>query len=200
MVKRSFILKTKATVLHHVAVKPALGKEHPQATPQLRPFQVSDLKDAYQLDQVCFPPGIAYSRSELGAYVRMRGARAWVAELAERGETNLAGFVIVCRDRGGQGHVITIDVAPAWRRRAVGTLLIDAAEDWLRQQGGESVYLETAEENTSAQAFYLKRGYAKLRRLEDYYADGSAAWLMAKNLGGKESAGSGKQNAAGRRQ
>ena len=54
----------------------------PQAAPQLRPFQDSDLQDAYQLDQACFPPGVAYSRSELGAYARMRNAKAWVAELA----------------------------------------------------------------------------------------------------------------------
>lgn len=175
--------------MHHVGVKPAFGKEQPQATPQLRPFRISDLEDAYRLDQLCFPPGIAYSRSELGAFVRMRGAKTWVAELVEYGETSLAGFVIVCQDEGGgQGHVITVDVAPAWRRRSVGTLLMDAAEDWLREQGGETVFLETAEHNTSAQAFYLKRGYSKLRRIEDYYADGSPAWLMAKNLGGKESA------------
>jgi [ribosomal protein S18]-alanine N-acetyltransferase len=183
--------------LHHVGVKPAFGKEHPQVTPLLRPFRISDLEDAYRLDQTCFPPGIAYSRSELGAFVRMRGAKAWVAEFADRGETSLAGFVIVCRDRGGQGHVITIDVASARRRSAVGTLLMDAAEDWLRQQGGETVYLETAEGNTSAQAFYLKRGYAKLRRIEGYYADGSAAWLMAKNLGEKDSVEGSKQKAVG---
>ena len=183
--------------MHHVGVKPAFGKEHPPATPQLRPFRISDLEDAYRLDQLCFPTGIAYSRSELGAYIRMRGAKAWVAELADRGETSLAGFVIVCTDRGGQGHVITVDVAPAWRRRAVGTLLMDAAEDWLRQQSGETVYLETAEHNTSAQAFYLKRGYAKLRRIEGYYADGSTAWLMAKSLGAKESAEGSRQRAGG---
>jgi [ribosomal protein S18]-alanine N-acetyltransferase len=166
----------------------ALGEEGPRATPQLRPFRTSDLEDAYELDQVCFPPGVAYSRSDLGAYVRMRNAKAWVAELAERGEASLAGFVIACRDGGSQGHIITVDVAPAWRRRAVGTLLMDAAENWMRQQGGEIVYLETAVDNVPAQSFYLKRGYAKLRRIEDYYADGAAAWLMAKTLGGSESA------------
>ncbi len=174
-------------------VQAAFGKEKTAAAPQLRPFRTGDLEDAFRLDQVCFAPGIAYSRAELGAFVRMRGAKAWVAELAERGETSLAGFVIVCRDGGAQGHIITVDVAPAWRRHGVGSTLMEAAEDWLRQQGGETVYLETAEENLPAQSFYLKRGYAKLRRIEDYYADGAAAWLMLKNLGGEKPAESGKQ-------
>jgi [ribosomal protein S18]-alanine N-acetyltransferase len=154
----------------------------PQIAPRLRTFQSSDLEDAYQLDQACFPPGIAYSRAQLGAYVRMRNAKAWVAEVAESDQTKLAGFVIANRDRRAQGHIITVDVSLAWRRHGVGTLLMDAAENWLRQQGGEIVYLETAEDNVSAQSFYSKRGYAKLRRIENYYGDGAAAWLMAKEI------------------
>lgn len=160
----------------------ALGEEGPRGTPQLRLFRASDLEDAYRLDQVCFAPGIAYSRADLSAYVRMRNARAWVVEVAEPGQTSLAGFVVACRDGRAQGHIITIDVAPAWRRHGVGTMLMDAAENWLSQQGGDIVYLETAEENLPAQEFYFKRGYVKLRRIEDYYADGAAAWLMAKEL------------------
>ena len=115
----------------------------------------------------------------------MRNAKTWVAE---RGKTSLAGFVIACRDGRAQGHIITVDVAPDWRRRGLGSMLMDAAENWIGEQGGEVVYLETAEDNLPAQAFYLKRGYAKLRRIEDYYANGAAAWLMAKTLDAKESA------------
>jgi [ribosomal protein S18]-alanine N-acetyltransferase len=154
----------------------------PVAAPRLRPFRISDLEDAYQLDQVCFAPGIAYSRAQLGGYIRMRNAQAWVAEVAQDGQIRMAGFVIANLDRRAQGHIITVDVAPEWRRHGVGSLLMDAAEDWMRQQGGEVAYLETAEDNVSAQAFYRKRGYAKLRRIEDYYGDGAAAWLMAKKL------------------
>jgi [ribosomal protein S18]-alanine N-acetyltransferase len=179
--------------LHPAHAKAAFGKEEPRAAPQLRPFRTSDLQDAYALDQVCFPPGVAYSRNELSAYVRMRNAKTWVAELAQRGETSLAGFVIACRDGPAQGHIITVDVAPAWRRHSVGTRLMDAAENWLRQEGAEIVYLETAEHNLPAQSFYLKRGYATLRGIEDYYADGAAAWLMAKTLGKEESAEGSKQ-------
>lgn len=163
-------------------VQAACGKAKPRATPQLRPFRTSDLEDAYRLDQICFTPGVAYSRSQLGAYVRMRNSKAWVAAVTERGESRLAGFVIASRDSDAQGHIITVDVAPEWRRYGVGTLLMHAVENWMRERGGKIVYLETAEENLAAQAFYLKRGYAKLRRIENYYADGAAAWLMAKTL------------------
>jgi len=172
---------------------PAFSLEASAATPQLRPFRISDLEEAHRLDQVCFAPGIAYSRADLSAYVRMRNAKAWVAEVVERGHTSLAGFVIANHGRSAQGHIITVDVSPRWRRHGVGTLLMDAAEGWLRQQGAEIVYLETAEDNLPAQTFYLRRGYAKLRWIENYYADGVAAWLMAKSLGDERSAEGSKQ-------
>jgi len=52
----------------------------------------------------------------------------------------------------------------------------------VRQQGARFIYLETAEDNAAAQSFYRRRGYQKLRGLENYYGNGTAAWLMAKRL------------------
>ena len=147
-------------------------------TPTLRPARASDLEALYQLDQICFEPGVAYSRAQLAAYFRRAGTRGWVAEAG----SELAGFVLASCDRRGRGHIITLDVAPSWRRRALGSVLMDRAENWVRQQGGEAIYLETAENNLGAQAFYLRRGYEKLRRIDDYYGPGRAAWLMGKNL------------------
>lgn len=147
----------------------------------LREFQPSDLDALYELDQVCFPPGIAYSREEIAAYIRRPGARTWVVDNTRQPET-VAGFVISHCGRNRRGHIITLDVAPEWRRQAIGSRLMDAAEGWMRDHGAERVSLETAEDNLRAQAFYLQRGYVKLRRIEHYYGTGAAAWLMAKAL------------------
>ncbi|HUI40839.1 MAG TPA: N-acetyltransferase [Terriglobia bacterium] len=151
-------------------------------TPTLRAFRASDLDALYQLDQVCFEPGVAYSRAELAAYIRRPDTETWVAQAGAGTGRELAGFVVASCDRRGHGHIITLDVAPAWRRRALGSLLMDAAENWVLRQGGEGIYLEAAEANLGAQAFYLRRGYQKARRVEDYYGAGAAAWLMAKQL------------------
>jgi [ribosomal protein S18]-alanine N-acetyltransferase len=149
---------------------------------KLRDFRASDLDALYCLDQACFPPNVAYSLAELVGFIRCVDARTWVAEAGAEAQSEIAGFVVARCDLRREGHIITLDVAPAWRRRAVGTMLMDAAENWIRQQGGKAVYLETAEENFVAQAFYLRRGYVKLRRIAGYYANGAAAWLMAKEL------------------
>lgn len=148
---------------------------------RLRAYQASDLDALYQLDQTCFAPGVAYSRAEIAAYLRRLDSKAWIAETTSESR-EIAGFVIASCDRRRQGHIITVDVAPAWRRRAVGSLLMQAAEDWVRRQGGTEIFLETAQDNLVAQAFYLRRGYARLRRIEDYYGKDAAAWLMGKAL------------------
>ena len=150
--------------------------------PRVRTYRASDLDALYQLDQICFSPGVAYSRAEIAGYLRRLDSKAWIAESAAESGGEIAGFVIASCDRRRQGHIITLDVPPAWRRRAVGSMLMETAESWVRQKGGTAVFLETAEDNLTAQAFYLQRGYTRLVRIEDYYGKGEAAWSMGKRL------------------
>jgi [ribosomal protein S18]-alanine N-acetyltransferase len=148
----------------------------------LREFRPSDLDALYELDQTCFAPGIAYSKAEIARFVRRAGTKTWIAESERAPDGAIAGFVIARCDRRRQGHIITLDVAPRWRRQSVATSLMGAAEGWMRLEGVELVSLETAEDNLTAQRFYAQRGYVKLRRIEHYYGTGTAAWLMAKAL------------------
>jgi len=145
---------------------------------KLRPFRSSDYQTLYEIDRSCFPPGISYSRQELEQFIAHRNSRTWVAE---EGEV-IVGFLIADREPGQVGHVVSIDVLEKWRRRGVGAALMDAGEDWAQRQGLDLVFLETAEDNLAAQGFYEARGYVKYEKLEKYYADGTAAWVMVKWL------------------
>jgi ribosomal-protein-alanine N-acetyltransferase len=149
---------------------------------RLRAFRADDLETLYKIDQACFPPGIAYPREELSGFISQRRSRTWVAE--ESGET--IGFLIAERQPQKVAHIVTIDVVDRWRRRRVGTLLMDAAELWAREQKLLFVYLETEENNTAAQRFYEGRGYRKVDRVENYYPNGTSAWVMLKWLKGKD--------------
>lgn len=154
----------------------------PSTVPRLRAYRASDLDALYQLDQVCFAPGVAYSRAEIARYLRRPDSKSWVVESTAETGGEIVGFVIASCDQRGQGHIITLDVAPPWRRRAVGSMLMETAENWVRRNGAAAIFLETAEDNLTAQAFYLRRGFTRLRRIEDYYGKGEAAWLMGKRL------------------
>ena len=111
-------------------------------------------------------------------FIQHPHSRTWVAE----GDGQIAGFLIAGREPGRIAHIVTIDVVEGWRRHGVGTLLMDAAEEWARKQGLALVYLETAEDNSAAQKFYQLRGYGMLEKVERYYSDGTAAWVMVKKL------------------
>jgi ribosomal-protein-alanine N-acetyltransferase len=148
----------------------------------LRAFRSDDLETLYRIDQACFAPGISYAREELNGFISQRRNRTWVAE--ESGE--IVGFLIAERQAENVAHLVTVDVVGRWRRRRVGSLLMDAAEHWAREQKLLLVYLETAENNMAAQRFYEARGYGKVDRVENYYSDGTSAWVMLKWLKGKE--------------
>jgi ribosomal-protein-alanine N-acetyltransferase len=145
---------------------------------RLRAFRPSDLPILYEIDQTCFLPGVSYGKSELASFIAERGSRTWIAE--EGGE--IVGFLIADRAGPRAAHIVTIDVRAEWRRRGVGRILMDAAEEWATDQKVELIYLETADDNLIAQRFYQVRGYAKVERVEGYYANGQAAWVMAKSL------------------
>jgi ribosomal-protein-alanine N-acetyltransferase len=145
---------------------------------RLRPFRSDDLQTLYAIDQSCFVPGISYTQNELTAFIGHRRSQTWVAE--EAGE--IAGFLIAHREPRQILHIITIDVLLAWRRRKVGSLLMDAAEHWAGDHALRTIGLETAEDNPGAQKFYQARGYRKVDEIEKYYHDGTTAWVMVKEL------------------
>ncbi len=145
---------------------------------RLRPFRRADLPTLYEIDQACFVPGISYTRQELADFIGNRLSQTWVADEA----AEIAGFLIAHRGPGKILHIVTIDVLAAWRRRGVGSLLMDAAEQWAGGHGLGVIGLETAEDNLPAQKFYVARGYRKVDEIQHYYADGSAAWVMVKEL------------------
>jgi len=150
----------------------------------LRPYRCNDLETLYQIDQACFAPGISYPRDELSRFISQRGSRTWVAEES----SEITGFLIAERQAQRVAHIMTIDVVDGWRRRRVGSLLMDAVEAWAREERLLLVYLEAAENNTAAQAFYEARGYRKVDHVADYYSNGASAWVMLKWLKGKEAA------------
>ena len=101
--------------------------------------------------------------------------------MAEAGDETI-GFLVICREPQRTAHIITIDVVEPWRRRGVGGALMDAAEEWAKTKGLALIYLETAVDNTVAQSFYARRGYERFKTVENYYANGAAAWVMFKRV------------------
>lgn len=98
--------------------------------------------------------------------------------LVARDNGTVVGFTSFSLERGTlsldatRGVLSNIYVEPAYRGRGVGTALLEAAEEALREQGAEIVILEVMADNEAARRFYERREYetyrvAMKRLLED---------------------------------
>ncbi|MGH9433766.1 MAG: GNAT family N-acetyltransferase [Terriglobia bacterium] len=144
----------------------------------VRDYLPTDFDLLLKIDGGCFALGMAYSPEELADFIDHPASRTWVAE----GNGEVVGFLVATKVQTRRLHIVTLDVVEGWRRRGAGRALMAVAENLARREKRSVVSLETAEDNHRAQAFYRALGFRKVRWIDSYYSDGTAAWLMLKNL------------------
>jgi len=144
----------------------------------IRGFKPLDIQVLYQMDSVCFPADIAYSRAELQFYISHKDSITRVAELKDV----VVGFAVGrVRDRS-TAHVMTLDVIQSARRSRVGTALIDSLHHEFRSKGARLSFLEVDVENVAARRFYEAHKYRYVEVLPGYYNGRSDALRMVRNL------------------
>lgn len=144
----------------------------------IREFKPEDFETLWRIDQECFAPGISYSRAELKTYMRHKGSFTLVGAEGDAGK--IGGFIVTYAS--GTGHIITIDVLAEVRRSGLGSQLLQAAEQRLRDKGSHAVGLETAVDNAAALAFYKRHGYSVIATWPRYYSNGVDALVLKKAL------------------
>ena len=144
----------------------------------IRAYQPDDFDALYELDQQCFPRGIAYSKSMLGYFLQIAAETCFVAH---SDDSAIAAFILGEVDRS-YAHVITLDVAEDYRRSGAGSRLLTTLESKFQSLGAETVILETAVNNAAAIAFWHRHGYQPQRLLKKYYLGRTDAHEMRKLL------------------
>jgi ribosomal-protein-alanine N-acetyltransferase len=79
-----------------------------------------------------------------------------------------------------------IAVADGYRRRGVATQLLAAVQGEAKLRLAERILLEVREDNHPALGFYARAGFIELDRRPRYYADGTTAVVLARELGLEE--------------
>jgi len=148
---------------------------------RLRDCRAADFETLYQIDQACYPRGIAYSRQMLRWYLNQRGALCIVAQSSAKADPTVSGFIIA-QARGEQGYIVTIDVLAEHRRSGVGTALLQETERQLAAMGVRYVELQTATNNEAGVAFWLRHGYRSSGVSRGYYLGRIDAFDMLKEL------------------
>ncbi|MDE3170523.1 MAG: GNAT family N-acetyltransferase [Acidobacteriota bacterium] len=157
----------------------------------LRSYAPPDFNNLYAIDQMCYDPRIAYSRTELRQYLGFPGADCVVAETSRNNSAPaMIGFCITAHE-DHWGYIITMDVLSDYRRHGCGSMLLLEAEKRLTAAGVRQIGLETATNNSAAIAFWQKHGYRKSGVRRNYYPGGRDAYSMAKRLAGSEKVNTG---------
>lgn len=159
----------------------------------LRGYARRDLDAMFRLDQACFEEPFRFTKRTMRRFAEARQAQVLVAAAEKPGGTlddlleqhELAGFSIVQvqRSRGETvGYLLTLDVAPAFRRRGLAQQLMEQAERDAQGAGCAAMLLHVFHGNPGAVALYEKLGYRQLGTAEHFYGRGFPAWAYRKEL------------------
>jgi ribosomal protein S18 acetylase RimI-like enzyme len=153
-------------------------KTTPEQPPLIRDVSSDEIQKLYDIDQICFPAHIAYSRVELLFFLNLESSISRVAERAGR----VLGFAIGQVKARAHAHVITIDVIPEARRERVGRALMETLHAEFRARGAVQASLEVETHNDAAQRFYMGLGYRRTDFLSGYYNGRGDAYRMVLDL------------------
>lgn len=76
----------------------------------------------------------------------------------------------------------SVFVLPEKRRLGVAKLLYDSAEESIKKENIEKIFLEVKKSNLSAISLYKDRGFLEISIRKRYYPDGSDAIVMVKEI------------------
>jgi ribosomal protein S18 acetylase RimI-like enzyme len=127
------------------------------ATLSIAPIEDADIADVITLWQAC---GLTRPWNDPSADIALarRGAHSTV--LIGRDGNAIVATAMVGHD-GHRGWVYYVAVDPALRAQGHGRVIMNAAEDWLRQAGIAKLQLLVRRSNAKAGAFYQSLGYAE---------------------------------------
>lgn len=91
------------------------------------------------------------------------------------------GFIL-CRSAADEAEVLTLFVLEPARRAGVATALLEGALAAARQGGAAAMFLEVAETNAPARAFYAAQGFQQIGRRPRYYRGTVDALVLKREI------------------
>ena len=134
-----------------------------------------DLPRLHRLEELCFGEE-AYPLTYLAILMKLPGAFLVATRCGD-----VVAYVSAILRRRRVGHIVSICVDPAHRRRGLARELMLLAEERLARMGAAVYRLEVRTSNTAAIRLYASLGYRPVLFLPRYYPGGEPAVVMAKS-------------------
>lgn len=147
-------------------------------TLKIRPVEGLDIPVLTALHAACFtaPWDQPWTQRSFAEVLQMPGAGACIAALGP----DPVGFALA-RVVADEAELLLIGVHPEHRRAGYGRILLDHMFQALRVAGAARLFLEVAENNPAATAFYRAAGFEPVGRRAQYY-EGADALVLVKAL------------------
>jgi ribosomal-protein-alanine N-acetyltransferase len=144
----------------------------PAVATAIRPIATPDLEAVIALEKECFsePWPRSMFESELGRSDRHYAVAVVAGRIAGYGGLMVAG---------SDGHIMTLAVAPAARRRGHATRLLLELIEAAKSAGVEHLTLEVRESNIGARRLYESFGFREVGLRPGYYRNEDAVIMWA---------------------
>jgi ribosomal-protein-alanine N-acetyltransferase len=138
----------------------------------MKPALIADAPALAALHAAAFPPAERWGADAIRLMLEMQGAFGLVLR---------DGFVLA-RVAAEEAEILTLAVLPASRRRGRGGALLSGAMAEAASLGAATMFLEVSERNEAARALYAAAGFTPAGRRRRYYADGTDALVLRRDL------------------
>ncbi|MGF1455759.1 MAG: GNAT family N-acetyltransferase [Alphaproteobacteria bacterium] len=116
------------------------------------------------LHEAAFPDGPVWSAADFGAFLAQPPALGVLGTV----DGLPAGFALAVA-AAPEADLVLIAVAPALRRSRIGSGLMAALDETLRAAGVREIFLDVADDNPDAIAFYKCLKFQEIGRRKQYY-------------------------------
>lgn len=151
----------------------------------IRGVRNRDLEEISKIEKSSFPTPwprsmfeVMYSRNSEGFKVAVLDSKIVGYGIIRTEMTMRSGEGIY----GKVGHLLDLAVREEYRRKGIGSLLLNELEDFVRNKGVDELWLEVREGNRDAREFYLKNNFEDVGIRRVYYPDGTNAIIMRKKI------------------
>jgi ribosomal-protein-alanine N-acetyltransferase len=128
-------------------------------------MRTADLPHVMEIERVAY--STPWPESSFRGLLDRPDTALFVAESREASE--IAGYAVswAVADQGELGNIA---VAPSWRHRGVGRILLEQVIETMRHWGVRELFLEVRPSNTIAQHLYRQHDFYEVGRRRGYYS------------------------------
>ena len=129
----------------------------------VRRMRDADLPRVMELEAACF--STPWSEPTFRGLLRRADCDLFAAEA----EGELVGYAVFWSVLD-QGELGNLAIAAGWRRRGIGTLLLEAVAARAREREVREMFLEVRQSNSAARELYERYGFEEVGRRRNYYS------------------------------